>query len=181
MVPAVVGAPVSLATASDYQWSWDFPNFMSSLGEITGVTNQNMTFTRAEFDKLNRLSALYEPADLDSSRFAAHGGKLVMWQRMGRFLARDAPLGSLELLRCGATHDGRGGGEGDGGALPHAASASIIAAAVRPQRAQTTCRNSSHGGRTRFPRGRLACKFRSERDGSHPDQNDHGRAARAEQ
>jgi hypothetical protein len=96
MVPAVVGAPVSLATASDYQWSWDFPNFMSSLGEITGVTNQNMTFTRAEFDKLNRLSALYEPADPDLSRFAAHGGKLVMWH--GWADSGSAPLGSLNYF-----------------------------------------------------------------------------------
>jgi Tannase and feruloyl esterase len=55
-----------------------------------------MTFTRAEFDKLNRLSALYEPTDPDLSRFAAHGGKLVMWH--GWADSGSAPLGSLNYF-----------------------------------------------------------------------------------
>ena len=37
--------------------------------------------------------------------------------------------------------------------------ASIIAAAVRPRRGQTTCRNSSRGGRTRFSREPVAVSF----------------------
>ena len=96
MVPAAAGAPISLATSSDYQWSWDFPNFMSAFGEITDVTNQNMNFTRAEFDRLNRFSGLFEPTDPDLSRFAAHGGKLIMWH--GWADSGSAPLGSLDYF-----------------------------------------------------------------------------------
>jgi hypothetical protein len=96
MVPAAVDAPLSLATSSDFQWSWDFPDFLSALGEITGVTNQNMKFTRAEFDRLNRLAGLFEPSDPDLSRFAARGGKLIMWH--GWADSGSAPLGSLNYF-----------------------------------------------------------------------------------
>jgi hypothetical protein len=64
MVPAAAIAPLSLATSSDFQWSWDFPDFISAFGEITGITNRNMKFTRTEFDRLNRLSGLFEPSDI---------------------------------------------------------------------------------------------------------------------
>lgn len=98
MVPAAAGASIGLATSSDYQWSWDFPSFMSAFGEIADVTNQNMNFTRAEFDRLNRLSGLLEPTDPDLTRFAAHGGKLIMWH--GWADSGSAPLGSLNYFNA---------------------------------------------------------------------------------
>ena len=96
MVPAEMGALISLATSSDYQWSWDFPDFVSAFGEMTGVTNQNMTFTRAEFEKLNQLSGLFEPTNPDLGPFAARGGKLIMWH--GWADSGSAPLGSLNYF-----------------------------------------------------------------------------------
>jgi hypothetical protein len=93
MVPEKPGDEVTLATAGDYQWSWDFPMFMSAFGETTGITNQNMEFTRAAYERLTRLSGLYDPTDPDLTRFAARGGKLLMWH--GWADSGSSPLGSL--------------------------------------------------------------------------------------
>jgi hypothetical protein len=79
MVPKAAGQKLSLDSVGDYQWSYDFPNYMASLEISTGVTNQNMTFDRASFEKLNALSGLYDPTDPDLSAFAKHGGKLIIW------------------------------------------------------------------------------------------------------
>ncbi|GEO16924.1 tannase/feruloyl esterase family alpha/beta hydrolase [Microvirga aerophila] len=58
MVPREESARNTLATSGDFQWSWDFPSFMSGLGEITDITNQNMEFTKTSFDKLHKLQGL---------------------------------------------------------------------------------------------------------------------------
>ena len=79
MVPKQ-GQKMSLAAIGDYQWSYDFPNYMARLGEPTGITNQNMTFDKAGFDRLQAYSGLYDPTNPDLSAFAKHGGKLIIWQ-----------------------------------------------------------------------------------------------------
>ena len=117
MVPAAVGAPLSLATSSDFQWSWDFPDFMSAFGEITGVTNQNMKFTRAEFDRLNRLSGLFEPSDPDLSRFASREVSLSCGT------VGPIPAGAArqpQLFRCRSPRHGRCGRQPDDRALSRA-------------------------------------------------------------
>ncbi|HEX8376083.1 MAG TPA: tannase/feruloyl esterase family alpha/beta hydrolase, partial [Geminicoccaceae bacterium] len=96
MVPEKAGDKITLATASDYQWSWDFPNFMSAFGEVTGVTNRNMEFTRAGYERMTRLRGLYDPTDPDLTRFAARGGKLLMWH--GWADSGSSPLGSLNYV-----------------------------------------------------------------------------------
>jgi feruloyl esterase len=79
MVPLAETATNTLSTAGDYQWSWDFPSFMSDLGATTGITNRNMEFTRASYDRLTKLHGLYDPTNSDLTTFAARGGRLVMW------------------------------------------------------------------------------------------------------
>jgi feruloyl esterase len=78
MVPKAAGQ--TLDTVGDYQWSYDFPNYMARLGEPTGVTNQNMQFDKESFDRLQAYSGLYDPTNPDLSAFAKHGGKLIIWQ-----------------------------------------------------------------------------------------------------
>ena len=80
MVPKEAGQKMSLATVGDYQWSFDFPNYMAQFGEPSGITNQTMKFDKASFEQLNALSALYDPTNPDLSAFAKHGGKLIIWQ-----------------------------------------------------------------------------------------------------
>ena len=79
MVPKVLGQKISWDTSGDYQWSYEFPNYMSTFGVVTGITNQNMEFTKASFDKLTTLGTLINPTNPDLSKFAARGGKLIMW------------------------------------------------------------------------------------------------------
>ena len=71
---------MTLANVGDYQWSFDFPNYMAQFGEPSGITNQTMKFDKASFEQLNALSALYDPTNPDLSAFAKHGGKLIIWQ-----------------------------------------------------------------------------------------------------
>ena len=82
MIPGKqAGQKMSLDAVGDYQWSYDFPNYMASLGEPTAITtNQTMKFDKASFDQLNALSGLYDPTNPDLSAFAKHGGKLIIWQ-----------------------------------------------------------------------------------------------------
>ena len=80
MIPKQAGQKMSLDAVGDYQWSYDFPNYMASLGEPTAITNQNMKFDKASFERLNAYSALYDPTNPDLSAFAKHGGKLIIWQ-----------------------------------------------------------------------------------------------------
>jgi hypothetical protein len=80
MVPKEAGQKMTLDAVGDYQWSYDFPNYMARLGQPTGITNQNMTFDKAGFDFLQAYSGLYDPTNPDLSAFAKHGGKLIIWQ-----------------------------------------------------------------------------------------------------
>jgi feruloyl esterase len=79
MVPRGANQKISLDSVGDYQWSYDFPNYMASLDGPTGITNQNMTFDKPSFETLNALSGLYDPTDPDLSAFARRGGKLIIW------------------------------------------------------------------------------------------------------
>ena len=170
--PLLSARRVSLATSSDYQWSWDFPTFMSSFGEIAGRNESEHNFTRAEFDRLNRLSGLLRADEPDLGRFAAHGGKLddVAWLGQFRLGAARQP----ELFRRGSAHMGDAS-EGDGRALSRARRLSLQR---RPDRGPgglplATRRVAGERGSP----GSGCRKFRSERDRSHRDQNHHGRAA----
>jgi Tannase and feruloyl esterase len=102
MVPEKPGAAVTVGTASDAQWSWDFPSFMSTLGKTTGVTHQYMTFTKASFESLMQLQGLYDPTNPDLKKFAARGGKLVMWH--GWADSGSSPLGSLNYVHAVRGH-----------------------------------------------------------------------------
>jgi len=79
MVPRDAAAVLSPSTSSDASYSFDFPNYMSSFGEPTGITYKNIQFTKQEFRKLHELSGLYDPTNPDLTRFARHGGKLLLW------------------------------------------------------------------------------------------------------
>jgi hypothetical protein len=98
MVPLAETATNTLSTAGDYQWSWDFPSFMSDLGATTGITNRNMEFTRASYDRLTKLHGLYDPTNSDLTTFAARGGRLVMWH--GWADTGLSPLGSLNYAEA---------------------------------------------------------------------------------
>jgi hypothetical protein len=79
MVPRDPTVILSPATVGDAQWSFDFPNYMSSFDGPTGITYKNLEFTKKEFDKLHELSGIYDPTNPDLSKFAARGGKLLIW------------------------------------------------------------------------------------------------------
>ena len=104
MVPQEETAANTVATSGDYQWSWDFPSFMSDLGVSTGITNRNMEFTRASYDRLMKLQGLYDPTNPDIKAFAARGGKLVMWH--GWADTGSSPLGSLNYAEAVRAHLG---------------------------------------------------------------------------
>ena len=79
-------------TSVDFAFSYDFPNFMSAW-RPTGVTNANMAFTSKEFDKLDKMHGLNDPTNPDLRAFAAHGGKLIIWQ--GWADSGTSPFGTL--------------------------------------------------------------------------------------
>ena len=80
MVPRTMGDKISWDTSGDYQWSYEFPMYMSTFGEVTGITNQNIEFTNDSFYQLTTLATMINPTNPDLSEFAANGGKLIMWQ-----------------------------------------------------------------------------------------------------
>ena len=80
MVPRTLGDKISWDTSGDYQWSYEFPMYMSTFGEVTGITNQNIEFTNESFYKLTTLAKMINPTNPDLSEFDANGGKLIMWQ-----------------------------------------------------------------------------------------------------
>jgi Tannase and feruloyl esterase len=80
MVPKQPDQHMTLDAVGDYQWSYDFPNYMAELGQPTGITNQNIGFDKASFDRLQAYSGLYDPTNPDLSDFAKRGGKLIIWQ-----------------------------------------------------------------------------------------------------
>lgn len=79
MVPEAGVTEMSHRTLGDGAWSYDFPNYMADFDAPTGITYQNMEFTRAAFDRLHKLSGLYDPTNPDLSDFAARGGKMIIW------------------------------------------------------------------------------------------------------
>ena len=79
MVPADPNAILSPTTVGDAQWSYDFPNYMARFDAPTGITYQNIQFTRREFAYLHQLTGIYDPTNPDLRRFAARGGKLLLW------------------------------------------------------------------------------------------------------
>lgn len=85
MVPKEAGQKMTLENLGDYQWSYDFPNYMAQFGQPSGVTNQNIAFDRESFERLNALSALYDPTNPDLAAFEKHGGKLIIWQGWADF------------------------------------------------------------------------------------------------
>jgi Tannase and feruloyl esterase len=76
----------------DYAFSYDFPNFMSSWRR-TGVTNANIEFSQEEFRRLDAMHGLNDPTNPDLRAFAAHGGKLIIWQ--GWADSGTSPFGTL--------------------------------------------------------------------------------------
>src|SRR5205823_527404 len=66
-------------TSSEFAFSYDFPNYMSNW-DVTGITNKNIQFTRAAFQKLDFMSGLNDPTNPDLRQFSSHGGKLLMWE-----------------------------------------------------------------------------------------------------
>jgi hypothetical protein len=79
-------------TSVDYAFSYDFPNFMSSWRR-TGVTNANIEFSQEEFRRLDAMHGLNDPTNPDLRAFAAHGGKLIIWQ--GWADSGTSPFGTL--------------------------------------------------------------------------------------
>ena len=86
------GTKFSPDTSVDYAFSYDFPNFMSSWRR-TGVTNANIEFTDEEFRRLDAMHGLNDPTNPDLRAFAAHGGKLIIWQ--GWADSGTSPFGTL--------------------------------------------------------------------------------------
>jgi hypothetical protein len=74
------GQKFSLQTSGEFQFSYDFPNYMTRFDGPTGITNQNMQFTRAQFDFLHLLQGIWDPTNPDLSDFRNKGKKLLMWQ-----------------------------------------------------------------------------------------------------
>jgi hypothetical protein len=73
------GVPLNLQTSGDYQFSWDWPHYMASFGAPLDIDVRTLQFTRAEFNKLTRLSQLFAATNPDLRPFAAAGGKLLLW------------------------------------------------------------------------------------------------------
>ena len=65
-------------TSSEFAFSFDFPNYMSNW-DVTGITNQNIQFTRAEYQRLDFMHGLNDPTNPDLRAFSGRGGKLLMW------------------------------------------------------------------------------------------------------
>jgi hypothetical protein len=59
----------------------------------TGVTNANIEFSQDEFRRLDAMHGLNDPTNPDLRAFAAHGGKLIIWQ--GWADSGTSPFGTL--------------------------------------------------------------------------------------
>jgi feruloyl esterase len=80
MVPKSPDAVFNGSTSTDFLFSAYFPKYLSSFNSPTDITNLNLKFDKAEFELVNQLHGLYDPTDPDLRAFAAHGGKLLLWQ-----------------------------------------------------------------------------------------------------
>ena len=56
------------------------PAILARFDGPTGIANRNIRFTTAEFRYLTQTSPIIDSTDPDLSRFAARGGKLIMWE-----------------------------------------------------------------------------------------------------
>ncbi len=88
-------------TSSEFAFSYDFPNYMSRW-DVTGITNRNIQFTRAEFEKLDFMHGLNDPTNPDLRKFSGHGGKLLMWE--GWADQGTSPFGTLNSSGCIELH-----------------------------------------------------------------------------
>ena len=86
------GTKFSPDSSGDFAFSYDFPNFMSNWRQ-TGITNANIEFTEEEFRRLDVMHGLNDPTNPDLRAFAAHGGKLIIWQ--GWADSGTSPFGTL--------------------------------------------------------------------------------------
>ena len=86
------GTKFSPDSSVDFAFSSDFPNFMSDWRR-TGITNANMEFTEQEFRRLDAMHGLNDPTNPDLRAFAAHGGRLIIWQ--GWADSGTSPFGTL--------------------------------------------------------------------------------------
>jgi hypothetical protein len=86
------GTKFSADTPVDFAFSNDFANFMSNW-RTTGITNANMEFSAKEFRLLDTMHGLNDPTNPGLRAFAAHGGKLIIWQ--GWADSGTSPLGTL--------------------------------------------------------------------------------------
>jgi len=71
----------------------------------TGITNRNIRFTAAEFRYLTQTSPIIDSTDPDLSRFAARGGKLIMWQ--GWADTGSTPFGTLTYYDAVVRYSGQ--------------------------------------------------------------------------
>jgi feruloyl esterase len=79
MVPKTLGSLMIPANVGDAVWSSDFPNYMALLGTPTGITYTNLQFTTTGFTQLMQYGRVWDPTNTDLSKFAARGGKLIVW------------------------------------------------------------------------------------------------------
>ncbi|MCX5496509.1 tannase/feruloyl esterase family alpha/beta hydrolase [Kaistia dalseonensis] len=74
------GEAFSMESSMDARYSTEFPDYMASLDGPTGITYRNMTFSSAEFERLDELAAIYDPTDPDLGGLAQRGSKVILWQ-----------------------------------------------------------------------------------------------------
>ena len=79
MVPKTLGSLMTPANLSDAVFLSDFPNYMALLGTPTGITYTNLQFTTTGFTQMMQYGRLCESTNTDLSKFAARGGKLIVW------------------------------------------------------------------------------------------------------
>ena len=79
MVPKTLGSLMTPANLSDAVFSSDFPNYMALLGTPTGITYTNLQFTTTGFTQMMQYGRVWDPTNTDLSKFAARGGKLIVW------------------------------------------------------------------------------------------------------
>jgi hypothetical protein len=79
MVPKTLGSLMTPANLGDAVFSSDFPNYMALLGTPTGITYANLQFTTTGFTQMMQYGRVWDPTNTDLSKFAARGGKLIVW------------------------------------------------------------------------------------------------------
>jgi hypothetical protein len=70
----------NLQNSGEFQFAYDFPNYMTRFDGPTGITNQNIQFTETQFDSLMPLAGIWDSTNPDLRAFAEKGKKLLLWQ-----------------------------------------------------------------------------------------------------